>query len=150
MSPEWRNLPCPLVGFHACYISSNWKKQRKSRVGSSHLSFCSENQQLCSGAAEKSENFSFLQPRRHLAEHNHGGGLPDDRHTLQLGRLSVCCQGRPLVCRPQLRLPAAAAGLSEHTTFRGKHTHEWHPDQCQDVVFILPYMVESSDNSETP
>lgn len=66
----------------------------------------------------------LVQPCRCVPQHYHGGGLPDDCHTLQLGGLSVCCQGCPLFCRPKLWLPAAAAGVPDNTGLRGTHTKE--------------------------
>lgn len=83
------------------------------------------NRRLCG-----THSVALLQPGGRLSEHNHGGGLPDDRHTLQMGRVPVCRQGRPLVCGPQLRLPAAAAGVSDHTTVGGKRPRTRSPEAC--------------------
>lgn len=112
--------------FHGRRICSKWKtKKRLSRnappvrLKPSTLWDCSRN-----------HNVALLQPGRRLSEHNHGGGLPDDRHTLQMGRVPVCRQGRPLVCRPQLRLPATAAGVSGHTTVGGKRPRTHSPKAC--------------------
>lgn len=67
---------------------------------------------------------ALLQPRRCVPQHHHGGGLPDDHHPLQLGWVSICSQGCSLLCRPKLWLPAAAAGVPDDTSVRGKRMQE--------------------------
>lgn len=64
------------------------------------------------------------QPGWSLPQHHHGGGLPDDRHSLRLGGVSVRGQGCALLRRPQLWLPAAAAGVSDDAGRRGKNTSD--------------------------
>lgn len=101
------------------------------------------------GARRRIHSVALLQPGRRLSEHNHGGGLPDDRHTLQVGRVPVCRQGRPLVCGPQLRLPAAAAGVPGHTAVGGKGPRTHSPRACdtQTTVRTLSWLLDGSCSS---
>lgn len=145
MSPEWWNLPCPLVGFvFVTFVQS--EKQRKAWVEMANLSVWSLNTTDFVYDWGKNQNVSLPQPRRRLSEHNHGGGLPDDCHTLQMGWVSVCRQGRPLVCRPKLRLPAAAAGVSDHATVSGNHpcTHSHKACDMFTTVWTLLWFLEFS------
>lgn len=65
--------------------------------------------------------FDLLQPCRCVPQHHHGGGLPDDSHTLQLGWMSDCSEGCSLLCWPKLWLSATAAGVPDDPSVRGKH-----------------------------
>lgn len=82
-------------------------------------------------------SFVFLQPCRCIKEHYHGGGLPDDCHPLQLGGVSVCCQSCSFLCWAKLWLPAAAAGVPDYTSLRGKHAKKQRRHECTHTVHYL-------------
>lgn len=82
-------------------------------------------------------SFVFLQSCRCITKHYHGGGLLDDCHQLQLGGVSVCGQSRAFLCWPKLWLPAAAAGVPDYTSLRGKYAKKQRNHECTCYVHNL-------------
>lgn len=144
MSPEWWILPRSLVGLlimlscrvYCSLLQASGGRTQRETSHPSYLFSCLTFENFSVSVLLLVQNsshtlrhwsnpaLSLLQPCRCVSQHNHGGGLPDDRHPLQLGRVFIRCQGCSLICWPQLWLPAATAGVSDDTSLRGKHSKD--------------------------